>query len=223
MNYPNAWTVAQASAGPYDNSNNPAAAAALAADQARVNAASAPITVLGRTEVPVTPERIQQINDLQTRGRAIGDASSVIANIRSGAGYDANSPWTRGFDVATATCQNTSLPGPGQNAVRYDLGRIAGTRSAPLTQAGFDVGQALQHGMTKTAQSGIVLSTNPGVAAGQLAIHGIAGSTITGDQKANVATTVAGTSPAAKAGVVATLPTVTPGLFRRFLNWIEGK
>ncbi len=168
----------------------------------------------------VSAARAKQLSDLQARGRQIAASNAVVTSVRSGQS-DLN--WLLGFDIGTAVCQGTTTPGPGQESARRDASYQAGTVAAPKVGAGFDVAQALQHGIAKTGAAGIGLSSNPDVAAGQATIHGIAGSTISSDQKAKIAGTVANGSAGARAGAAATLPVVSPGIFRRILNWIEGK
>jgi hypothetical protein len=87
---------------------------------------------------------------------------------------------------------------------------------------GFDVGQAMQHGKTKMGSLGVAVPTDPRSAAGQTAIHGIAGSSITPDQKAQVATTVAASSATARAAAATTIVQVTPGPFTRLWRFFFG-
>lgn len=140
------------------------------------------------------------------RGKAMAAADPRIAAARS---TSSDSMFALGFDVATALCEGSSMGGSGQTAVRNSLNAGAAGYS------GFDVGQAVQFGITKARAAGINTSPNPNVAAGQLVASGVAGNGQSIDQKTATLTTVA-TDPQARQGIATVVGPVN-GLWHRFL------
>lgn len=135
------------------------------------------------------------------KGAAMAEANPQIAAARA-LNSDGRFRW--GFDIATGICEGMSLPGPGQTAWRIKLGPFspgsgpgdywnsrnpAETAGSNEAMQGFDVGQALQHGITKARQentAAAIAAAPPNVAAGTLLANGLAGSGSSGDVKAGV-------------------------------------
>ncbi len=162
----------------------------------------------------------QRLHDLQVRGGQMAAADPTLAVVRAG-----TFAWLMGFDVAIATCAGTTDSGQGQAAVRADvvtdliaIDPIYG----PDGGTGFDVGQAMQHGISKMRLAAAVPAGDPRFAAGQIAIHGIAGSSLSQDQKAMIASTIAASSVAARAGAATTLVALHRGPFRRLWDFLFG-
>lgn len=156
---------------------------------------------LGKT---LTAADRQSINGFAAKGKAIADADPQVAAARA-LNSDGRFRW--GFDIATGLCQGMSLPGPGQTAWRNKLGPFSGA-SAPdgvgkgSTEAmqGFDVGQALQHGITKAGERILAsMQGSPDAAAGMLIANGLMGSGASSDVKVN-AIQATGASAAVRAG-----------------------
>lgn len=136
-------------------------------------------------------------NQLAAQGAQMAAQNPQIAAARA---LNSDGSYRRGFDIGLAISMGSIIPGGGQDRVRLSLGQLQG--GSQLQQAGFDVGQALAHGITKqkiAAQALSVLSGNPQVAAGQLVTNGMAGSSTSSDQKAAVMATVA-SDPTARQG-----------------------
>lgn len=175
------------------------------------------VNLVTGTENALSPERAAQIDSLATRGKTMILSIPAVA----AASYsDPSEPFQKGFAVATAFCQGNSLPGPTQNQLKLDLQNFYGFSSVAGQQVakGFDLGQAIQFGLTRSRAKGATLSADPAVAAGQLAITGIANQPgISPDQKAGVATTVS-TNPAAKAGAQSQVAAET-SLWKKFLGF----
>jgi hypothetical protein len=121
-----------------------------------------------------------------------------------------------GFDIGSATCQGSSIPGPGQDATRAKLSPLTlggglaynvpstdpNARGSNEAMQGFDVAQALQHGITKTGSAQV--GGSPSTGAGTLIANGLSGSTNPGDVKAAVAQTTFA-DPSMKQAVATTL------------------
>lgn len=147
--------------------------------------------------------RVAQLNALIDKGGQLSATNPVFRATRAG-----NTAFLKGYDCAIAVCAGTSIPGPGQSAARWDTAQMVVTEnlgSAADAHAGFDLGQALQHGISKTGGGQAVISPDPNVAAGQLAVHGISGSTISPDQKAAVVGNAIAGNPGARAGASAVI------------------
>jgi hypothetical protein len=148
--------------------------------------------------------RRTQLSSLAARGAQMAAASPVLRAVRSG-----SPAFLKGFDVATAACAGMTLPGPGQTKTMDDTRTMVVQDGMGLAQdvvQGFTLAQSIQHGIAKTGGGQAAISNDPNVAAGQLAVHGIAGSPISADQKASVVgTAIANGGPGAKAGAAATI------------------
>ncbi len=133
-----------------------------------------------------------RFKDAATRGALAAAASPQIAAARS---LNNNGNYRWGFDIATALCEGFSLPGPGQTAIRVKLGPFSegsgpnGEKGTNEAMQGYDVGQALQHGITKARaanETAALANQPPNMAAGMLLANGIAGSNSSGDIKAGI-------------------------------------
>lgn len=152
--------------------------------------------------VTVTPEDKAKLSAGTQKGQHMASLDPSIASARA-LNPDGKFRW--GFDFATALCQGMSENGPGQQAWRERLGPYAygtgpgGSNGTVEAQQGFDVGQALQYGITKArAAAGLPayvpvaeavrfqINPQPDVAAGMLLANGIAGGGQTGDVKAGI-------------------------------------
>lgn len=146
--------------------------------------------------------------DIRERNAALAAKGALMASnnatIAASRALDPDANYKRGHDIGTATCEGSSIPGGGQDAIRDSIGPYAGGTAAAVK--GFLVAQALQHGITKIRNGAISMSvsSNPGVAAGQLVTAGVAGSGNTSDQKASTMAALTG-SPATKAGAVSAI------------------
>jgi hypothetical protein len=150
----------------------------------------------------------QTVNDkMAALGIAIAASDSRVGAARSLA---PNAQWQRGFDVAVgATATNKStVPGPGQTALRNTLYSVTDLSGRTNLGGGFDVGQALMHGINKELAGqpalGGGISQDPFFQMGQLAISGLVGSGSSPQTKAGVASTIIG-SPSAKAGATSAI------------------
>jgi len=176
---------------------------------------------LGRTYF-VSPLERAQMAGFATQGAQIATDNPQVAAARA-LNSDGRFRW--GFDIATAVCQGSSAPGPGQSAWRNKLGTSSAngspdgtTAGSAVAQQGFDVGQALQHGITKAIaanQAAALAAAPPTVAAGTLIANGITNSGSPADVKAGV---IASTlqDPGVKAGAVATVKQ-NQGFFAKLL------
>lgn len=223
----NAWTVAQVQAqgGAYDNSNNPAAAASLAADQKRIASYGPAVKLVGRVARYVSPERVIQLAAFQRTGQLMANADPMISSVRNNSGYDENSSFMRGFDVASAVCKDTSQPGPGQDAARLDCMALTPHQDVKdLIAKGYNVSQALQHGLTRIRQGGandLILSADPSIAGGQLLATGLVGSNLSANDKAAAMQAAIENNPAAKQGAAQAIA-VHKGFFQRIKEFLFG-
>jgi len=135
-----------------------------------------PVALIGRT----SPEDARMIVEKAAKGAAIASQNANVAAARA-LGSDGNYRW--GFDVATGVCQGMSVPGPGQTAIRNKLGPFyyngpGGVKGTNEAMKGYDVGQALQHGITKADDElkAAMAAAPPNEAAGMLIANGISGS-----------------------------------------------
>jgi hypothetical protein len=159
-----------------------------------------------------TAEDIAQLKDLEARGIGISTASPTLMAARA---LEDSAQFRRGFDIATAGTQGKSVTGPGQIAVRTKLGpTYGGTLDA---MRGFDVGQALQHGITKARARGEFPEGNPAQVAGALAVAGLTDSGRSPDDKAAVATSLTGNSDV-RSGAVAEIAK-KKGFFGKILEF----
>ncbi len=174
------------------------------------NSKGNPMPALGAS---LSRGRLDELNFAIAKGGQMAAANPALRAVRSG-----NVAFLKGFDLATAVCEGTTIPGPSQIQARWDLTQTlvqSKVGTAADVQAGFDLGQAMQHGITKTGGAGI--SPDPNTAAGQLAVHGVSGSTITPDQKAAVVGTAIAGNPAARAGAAAVIAE-KKSLWQQFLG-----
>ncbi len=152
------------------------------------------VGTIGRLGGNTVEERTRN-QALAAQGKAMAAADPRIATAR---GLNPDGMYTLGFDVGTALCAGSSIPGPGQTAVRNSL------NAGLVGQNGFDVAQALQHGITKARASGTATAVNPAVATGQLVAMGVAGNGQSVDQKAATLTTAASNGQV-KTGIASTV------------------
>jgi len=137
---------------------------------------------------------------------------------------DPNYKW--GFDIATSTCVGNSDPGPGQTAVRTKIGPFSPGGSpdglsagSNVAMQGFDVGQALQFGITKALASGAAQSANASVAAGSLATTGMAGTSLSADTKASTMSVLA-SNPLTRQGAQTAIAQVAADQNKSFITKI---
>lgn len=134
-----------------------------------------------------------------------------------------------GFDIATSVCVGMSLPGPGQSAIRTKLGPFSpgggpglGENGSNVAMQGFDVGQALQFGITKALASGVAQNANASVAAGNLATSGMAGTALSADTKASTMSVLA-SNPLTRQGAQTAIAQVAAeqnkGFFTKILEF----
>ncbi len=133
------------------------------------------------------------ITEMARKGAAIATNNPQVAAARA-LNSDGRFRW--GFDIATGLCQGMSLPGPGQSGWRTKIGPFSpgsgptrNEKGSNQAMQGFDVGQALQHGITKAQEANkaaAIAAAPPNVAAGMLLAGGIAGSGSPPDVKAGV-------------------------------------
>ena len=164
---------------------------------------------LGRV---ITAEQQAQNARYAASGRLIASTNPPVAEARA---LSADPGYQRGFDIGTAMAIGQSLNGPGKDAVRALLGPQRDPNGTQQTQAGFDTALQLQFGLTK---GGIVLSTHPGVAAGQLVASGMIGTGTSADQRVNAAKQLV-TTGATKAGAVNVIDAHKKGFFARILDF----
>ncbi len=120
--------------------------------------------------------------------------AKVNPEIRAARALNNDGRYRWGFDVGSGICQGMSAPGPGQTAWRIKVGPYSngggpyrGQRGSNEAMQGFDVAQALQHGMAKEkANPRIGATTPPAVSAGQLIAKGLSGSGSPSDLKVAV-------------------------------------
>ncbi len=156
-----------------------------------------PVKSLGRV---LSTQLRNDIEGFAAKGAAIATSNPQVAAARA-LNSDGRFRW--GFDVATGITQGMSLPGPGQTSWRTKIGPFsygagpgkrgvdasAGERGSNQALQGYDVGQALQHGITKAQEANkaaAIAAAPPNVAAGMLLAGGIAGSGSPPDVKAGV-------------------------------------
>ncbi len=169
----------------------------------------------------ISAATLAQFNMEEAKGRALGMSNPTVTAMR---GSLTSPEGLRAFDIATAYCYGKSEDGPLQAAHRDLLadtyggqGTAAGQRSA----MGWNIGQAVQHGVTKVLAgnaNNILLSGNPNIAAGQLVATGLANNGQTGDQKAATVAATLAVNPAAKAGVAQGIA-VHKGFFARIADF----
>lgn len=181
--------------------------------------------------VTVTPEDKVKLSSGTQKGQYMASQDPSIASARA-LNPDGKFRW--GFDFATALCQGMSENGPGQQAWRERLGPYSigtgpgGGNGTVEAQQGFDVGQALQYGITKarvaaglpayvvvSEASRFQINPQPDVAAGMLLASGIAGTGQSGDVKAAIIEQTF-SNPAAKQGAATVIAEKT-GFFAKVL------
>jgi hypothetical protein len=153
----------------------------------------------------------------------MADANPMISAAR-GLNLDDDFRW--GFNIGTAVCAGSSIGGPGQTAARNQLamknsGPMVGSAGGALGMQGFDVAQALQHGIAKANVGAVVpaQSTSPTANAGQTITNGLAGANSTADHKAATMAVVA-SNPTARVGAQTAITQIAAqpqGLWARFL------
>ncbi len=174
-------------------------------------------TALGRV---ISESQRAELRDAATRGRAIAEADPRVMIARMGKD-SAEFKW--GFDIGSAVCRGSDFDGPGQAAMRMRIGPIGGVGvlgtgiGTNEAVAGFNVAQALQHGITKAAAAGMIPSSNPSVAMGQLVATGLSGSSVPDAQKIGTIQDIVANSGAA-AGASQVIEQKT-GLWTRFLRF----
>ncbi len=133
-------------------------------------------------------------DDLENQASKGIAMAKVNPQIRAARSLNNDGRYRWGFDVGSGLCQGMSAPGPGQTAYRMKVGPYSngggpyrGQRGSNEAMQGFDVAQALQHGMTKEkANPRIGATTPPAVSAGQLIAKGLSGSGSPSDLKVAV-------------------------------------
>lgn len=189
-----------------------------------------PIKALGKAKVAaatrVSDEDQQQLIEYARRGF---EESKTVPSIAAARALDSDPMYLFGFDVAIGLCKGMWLPGPGQDRVKamLDGSRIfrlpngqEGKGNAAAVK-GFNVGQSLQHGITKAVNDTVTqnaAAAGPNQAAGAYVAAGLAGSGLPADQKAETAQALVGNAGAV-AGA-AQVATKKVGYFRRFLTWL---
>lgn len=167
----------------------------------------------------INPAVVQKNKDYADKGAAMATTDARIAAGRA----TNNSPdFKRGYDVGIGCCTGTMIDGPGQQGVKNSLTTLAGDIGGDTNNLfmGFDVGQAVAHGITKQTvadQAIASVSGNPMVAVGQIATNGMVGNGTSGATKAGVAATLI-TNPAIKAGVQSTVD-ANKGFFTKVLEF----
>ena len=183
--------------------------------------------------VPVTPEDKSKLANGTAKGQMMAARDPAIASARS-LNTDGRFRW--GFDFATALCEGMEQNGPGQQAWRERVGPFAigtgpnGSNGTVEAQQGFDVGQALQHGIAKARRAQglppmpivdeairFQINPQPDVAAGMLLATGLAGSGQPGDIKAGVIEQTLN-NPGAKQGAATVIAEKT-GFFTKILEF----
>jgi hypothetical protein len=143
------------------------------------------------------------LESLNRQGDSMASVDPQVSAARS-LKSDPNYRW--GFNIGSAIAKGSSMDGPGQMRIRDMLYQNGSGTTYQLNAgaegvSGFNVGQALQHGITKATASGdsSLAGSNPTVAAGNLITQGLAGGAQSADAKAATMATVAG-NPAARQG-----------------------
>jgi hypothetical protein len=145
------------------------------------------------------------LESLNAQGDAIANAEPQVAAARM---LNSDPRYRWGYNIGSAIAKGSSMDGPGQMRIRSLVGPIG--KGTGLTYndpgsnealSGFNVGQALQHGITKALAAGdsSLNGTNPTVAAGNLVTQGLAGGTQSAEMKALTMKSVAG-NPLARQG-----------------------
>ncbi len=173
---------------------------------------------LGRT---LTAADRASITEFAAKGKLIAEEQPQVAAARA-LNSDGRFRW--GFDIATGICQGMSLPGPGQTAWRNKLGPFSGasgpdgtSKGSTEAMQGFDVGQALQHGITKAGdRMTAMLAARPQEAAGMLIANGIMGSGSTSEVKVN-AIQATGSNAAVRAGAEEAIKSA--GVWKKILRF----
>lgn len=154
--------------------------------------------------IPNTAAEESRNADLSAQGLNIAMNNPTVATARA---LNADPGYKYGFDIGTAAAIGQTGNGAGKDEIRLSLGSrtpgpgapnafVANHGGGPAMQQGFDTAIQLQFGITK---SGVVLSTHPAVAAGQLVTSGMIGTGTSPDQKAGAMTALA-SNPSTKAG-----------------------
>ena len=132
----------------------------------------------------VSPDDSAMLKEAARQGALLASAIPQIAAARN-LNSDGRYKW--GYDIGTSITQGKSIPGPGQLAVRNLLGPArggsgpsGGTVPGSLeAMQGFDVAQALQHGISKARLDASLANAqfvSADVGAGMLIAGGVAGS-----------------------------------------------
>lgn len=152
----------------------------------------------GLDEMAKALGRVLGSDERATIDNAAREGASIAASVPQVAAARALNPDGRyrwGFDVGSAIARGKTLPGPGQTRVRTTLGPFyaggpkAGELGSNTAMQGFDVAQALQHGIAKAQQLNETEATAnqpPNLASGMLIANGLSGSGSSGDIKAGV-------------------------------------
>lgn len=163
-------------------------------ENVRSNEVMAIANSLGKVRLPPSTE-IPKIQAARAAGSAIAATNATVMAART---LETNPDYQYGFDVATKVCQDRAIDGPGQQQYRAYMGPDYG--GSMMRQRGFDVGQAIQFGITKQVQAKLLdLSGHPTIAAGQLGTSGLVNSNLSDLSKSNVMQSIVG-NPAAAAG-----------------------
>ena len=143
------------------------------------------MTALGRF---IRPAERTEIENFARQGAAMANADPQVAAAR---GLNADPRFKWGYDIGSAVTNGTSIDGPGQQRIAALVGPFTGGSGPNHEQgsneaySGYNVAQALQHGLTKVRQgNGTAVSGNATVAAGDLVTQGLAGGSQSADQKA---------------------------------------
>lgn len=179
------------------NQCNTQAGRQVLAPMAAYVSSGGPTALVGR----MYAEDISAIKGYAAKGAALASSNSSVAAARALVA-DGNYRW--GFDVASGLCQGMWSPGPGQSALRGKLGPFYshgpnGAKGSNEAMKGFDVGQALQHGISKADNElkAAMASALPNEAAGMLIAAGISGSGSPVDTKVGAMEIVASNAGAA--------------------------
>lgn len=178
------------------------------------------IMLITGTEAQLPPDVIAQIDSLFLRGSQIAQSTPAVL---AGSMSNPSPAFQKGFYVATAFCTGMNLDGPNQQAMRKNVVQLygAGTADGANAGKGFDLGQAMQFGLTNARATGAQVSGNPSVAAGQLTVGGVAGASgLSANQKAAAVGTVIANNPAAAAGAQSAIAAAKPGIFKRFFQFL---
>jgi hypothetical protein len=174
---------------------------------------------------PITDTEQAQLLDYARKGN---DEAQRVPSIAAARALDVDPMYLFGFDVAVGLCKGMWLPGPGQDrfrtildgSVEFALPNGSRGRGNAMSVKGFNVGQALQHGISK-AQNDLATqaaaSAGADQAAGAYIAAGLAGSGLDSDVKANTMSAVVG-NPAATSGALQ-VATKKTGIITRILAW----